>query len=162
MSQFGQTLFGGGRLMRLCLTMAVLIFAITMPLLMDNWTLKRGLLMAGLELPCAAMLGGFWLPPRWSHRSFRLLTALIFLAYAAYLVDEFYHSKHLFHFTGHRHGASPFGALMGFICIGLPCLWYTVFGRFTYHPTPPDSEAIEEEETEITETTEAGDEGGTK
>jgi len=140
MSQFGQTLFGGGRLMRLILTVAVLLFAALMPLAVDGWTLKRGLVMAALELMCAALVAGFWLPPQWRHRACRLLTALVFLAYAAYLIDELFFSSRPFHFWGHHRGASPFKALMGFICIGLPCLWHTLFGRFTLHEPPPPAE----------------------
>jgi len=137
--------------MRLILTVAVLLFAVVMPLLIDGWTVKRALLMAALEVVCMTMLGGFWLPPPWRHRSCRLLTALVFLAYAAYLIDELFFSSRPFHFWGHRRGASPFQALMGFICIGLPCFWYTLFGRFTLHEPPPADEGDDWEEAEAEE-----------
>ena len=161
MSQFGQTLFGGGRLMRLILTLALLLFAAVMPLAVDDWTLKRGLFMAGLELMCIALVTGFWLPPRWRQRAFRLLTALVFLAYAAYVIDEFFFSQKPFHFIGHHRGASPFSALMGFLCIGVPCLWYTLFGRFTLHEPPPpaadEGDDWDEEEAEEAEENKAVD-----
>ena len=162
MSQLGQTLFGGGRLMRVILTVAVLLFAVVMPLLIDGWTVKRGLLMGALEVVCMTMLGGFWLPPPWNYRASRVLTALVFLAYAAYVIDELFFSPRLFHFWGHHRGATPFQALMGFICIGLPCFWYTLFGRFTLHEPPPpaedegddwdEEEAEEAEENKVNDT----------
>jgi hypothetical protein len=33
--------------------------------------------------------------------------------------------------SGSRAESSPRNAILGFIVIGLPCMWYTIFGRFT-------------------------------
>ena len=140
MSKFGQTLFGGGGFIRWALTPFVFIFAIVMPLIIDEWTLTRVLLIAGMELMCIALLAGFWLPRRIGHFAFRVVAGLVFLAYAAYVVDEFFFTKTPFTVTGRRSDASPFNALLGLIFIGLPSLLYSLLGRFSLRPPPSDPE----------------------
>jgi hypothetical protein len=65
----------------------------------------------------------FW----WAARS---VTAIVFAAYAAYLIDEFFLSGRPFAPTP-RSVASPWNSLLGFLAIGLPALWYTLFGKFS-------------------------------
>ena len=136
MSTFGTTLFGGSRFMRWTLTPLVLLFAIVMPLVVEQWTLGKIAMIGGMELVCLTLLAGFWLPPRLGHWAFRILTALVFLAYASYLIHEFCFSGQPFRLTGRRSEASPRNALLGFVIIGLPCLWYTIKGRFSLRPDP--------------------------
>jgi hypothetical protein len=136
MSKFGRTLFGGGGFIRWALSPFVVLFAVLMPLCIDEWTFGRVVLMTGMELMCFCLLAGFWLPPRIGFFAFRVLAGLVFLAYAAYLVDEFVFSKKPFTVTGRRSDASPFNALLGFILIGGPSLMFAVLGRFSFHPPP--------------------------
>ncbi len=136
MNAFGQTLFGGSRFIRWALTPFVLLFAVVMPLLIEEWTLTRIAVMGSVELVCLALLAGFWLPPRFGRWAFRVVAALVFLAYAAYVVDEFFFSHARFAISGRRSQPSPFNALLGFIIIGLPSLWYAVRGRFTLREEP--------------------------
>jgi hypothetical protein len=140
MSNFGQTLFGGSRFVKWLLTPVVLLFAAVMPLAIETWTLPRVALMAGMELMCLALLAGFWLPRRIGQWAFRALTGLVFLAYAGYLVHEFFFTHAHFRISGMRGKASPSGALFGFVIIGLPSLWYAMFGRFTLRPPVPPEE----------------------
>jgi len=142
MSRFGQTLFGNSKFITWTLSPFVLIFAIFMPLLIDGWTPLRVVLAVGMELMCAALLAGFWLPARIGHWAFRGLAGLIFLAYAAYVVYElFFNTPSII--SGRRSEPSPFNALLGFLLIGLPSLWYSALGRFTLRQ-PPESEINED------------------
>jgi hypothetical protein len=141
MNSFGQTLFGGSAFVRRALSPFIILFAILMPVSIEKWTPIAVGLMVAAEILCLALLAGFWLPARIGRRAFRVVTALVFLIYAGYLFDEV-KSSH-WHWSRHR-GHSPFGALAGFICIGLPCLWFTLKGRLTILPEP-SAEKIGEE-----------------
>jgi hypothetical protein len=140
MSQFGQTLFGGGGWMRWVLSPFVLLFAIFMPLALDDWTPIKVVIMAGMELMCLSLLAGFWLPARIGHWGFRLLAGLVFLAYAAYLVDELRLMDGTRSFSGRRSQASPLNAFLGLVIIGLPALWYAWRGYFGTSPEQLEAE----------------------
>lgn len=140
MSKFGQTLFGGSPFIRWALTPFVLIFAISLPLLMEDWTPTKVALFIGVELVCLTLLAGFWLPPRLGHWAFRGLAGLVFFAYAAYLVHEFAFTDTPFKASSWRGEASPYNALLGFIVIGLPSLWFALRGRFTLRAEPSEEE----------------------
>ena len=99
-------------------------------------------LAVGMELMCAALLAGFWLPARIGHWAFRGLAGLIFLTYAAYVVYELFFTNTPFKISGRHSAASPFNALLGFLLIGLPGLWYSALGRFTLRQ-PPEPEINE-------------------
>lgn len=90
MSRFGETLFGGGGFVRWALSPFVLLFAVVMPLVIDEWTFGRALLIGGMELMCFCLLASFWLPPRIGFRAFRILAGMVALAYAYYLVEQFF------------------------------------------------------------------------
>jgi hypothetical protein len=117
---------------RWALSPFVLIFAVSMPLLMDNWTVKGTVMLAGLELVCLALLAGFWLPTRWGLWAFRILAAVVFVAYAAYVVDTLWLSK-----------GREYQSLVGLLVVGLPCLWFALKGRFSLRaaPSPEELEA---------------------
>jgi len=139
MSQFGRTLFGASGFIRWTLTPFVLIFAVFMPLLLDEWTPTRISLMAGMELICAALLAGFWLPPRFGRWAFRIVAALVFLAYSAYLIHELAFGNRSL--STSTNGASPLRAVMGFVVIGIPSLWFALKGRFSV-AAPPAPEQL--------------------
>jgi hypothetical protein len=134
MSQFGQTLFGGSRFVRWVLSPFILLFALFMPLLLEDWNATRIVLMTGMELACLALLAGFWLPARWSSWAFRGLAALIFLGYGAYAIDAVFLTK----------GSPQYNALIGFVVVGMPSLWFALKGRFSLH-APPSEEELEAE-----------------
>jgi hypothetical protein len=155
MSKFGQTLFGGGGFIRWTLSPFVLLFAVVMPLVIDEWTFGRVGLIVCMELMCVSLLAGFWLPPRIGFWAFRFLAGMVALAYAAYLVDEFFVGNRPFTVTGQRSDASPFNALLGFLVIGVPSLLFAVLGRFSLRPPPepePDEHTTESDDDAASET----------
>ena len=77
MSKFGQTLFGVGGFIRWALSPFVLLFAVVMPLVIDEWTFGRAVLIGGMELMCFCLLAGFWLPPRIGFSAFRVLAGMV-------------------------------------------------------------------------------------
>lgn len=143
MSAFGQTLFGGSRFVRWALSPFVLLFAVVMPFLVEKWTLKLGGMIAGMEFLCLALLAGFWLPARIGRWAFRSLAGAVFLIYAGYLIDQFFISDAPFRLVESRAETSPRNALLGFVIIGLPALWYALFGRFTLREPQRETEIME-------------------
>jgi hypothetical protein len=141
---FTQTLFRGSPFLRWALTPFLLLFAVVMPLLLDNWTPGALAVMIGMELMCLSLLAGFWLPARIGQWAFRILAALVFLAYAAYLIHAFFFTHTPFKLAERRSEASPRNALLGFVLIGLPCLWFALKGRFTILPEPSPEQLIAE------------------
>jgi cyanate permease len=149
MSKFGQILFAGGGFIRWALSPFVLLFAVLMPLLIEEWTLDRTVLMVVMELMCFCLLAGFWLPPRIGFLAFRFLAGMVAVAYAAYLVHEFFFTDKPFTVSGRRSNASPFGAILGFLFIGVPSLLFAVLGRFSLRPPrelAPDDRIIESDD----------------
>ena len=76
----------------------------------------------------------------------RIVTGLIALAYAYYVLDEC-----ILNFDGDwgfgETGASPKNAILGFIVFGLPCALYTIFGGFGLsEPEGPDDEGPDGED----------------
>jgi NADH:ubiquinone oxidoreductase subunit 5 (subunit L)/multisubunit Na+/H+ antiporter MnhA subunit len=135
-----RSMFGASGFVRWSLSPLVLLFAILMPLLIEEWTTTRIVLMAGMELAAIALLAGFWLPARIGRWAFRTLAALIFLAYAGYLIHEFFFTDKQFKIVQNRGEASPRNALLGFIVIGVPSLIYALLGRFTLKAPEPEAE----------------------
>lgn len=140
MNKSGLNALGAMRSWRWVLSPALLLFAIVMPLLTESWTLKQVVLMAGVELICACLLGALWLSGHLREVALRGLAWLVFLAYAAYLVDRVWFSSEPFQAWEPRSKASPRNALLGFLIIGLPCLWFAVLGRWTIHPGNPEQQ----------------------
>ncbi len=102
-----------------------------MPFLIPGWTPTAVAITVGIEIMCLALLTGFWLPARFGHWALRMLAGLVFLAYFSYLIHEFFFSEAPFKVVEERGKASPRNALLGLTLIGLPCLWFSLFGRFT-------------------------------
>jgi len=144
MSHFGGTLFGSSPFIRWALSPFILLFVILMPLCVEKWTSTALLITAGMEALCLALLAGFWLPARIGHWAFRLVAALVFLAYTSYLVHEFFFTDAPLRFSGPRSQASPRNALLGYFIIGLPCFWYALKGRFTLGPQPSGAQLAAE------------------
>ncbi len=81
----------------------------------------------------------FW----WATRAF---TAVVFALSTSYLVYEIFFSEHPFVLFQTRGEASPRNALLFFISMGLPSLWYTLYGRTSLSPEKPPAESAPEEE----------------
>lgn len=130
MSGFLETLFGGSRFVRWAITPALLLTLVVVPLCIPAWNPTRVVLMVGFELAGGCLVAGLWCPPRISRRLFRCVTGLVFVAYTAYLADQVVIRGKPLRPGGESGEASAFNALRGFLLIGLPCLWFTVTGRF--------------------------------
>jgi hypothetical protein len=107
-----------------------MLFIVLMPFLIEGWTPERIVLMVAMELTGILLIMGLYNPRRFNW-AVRGVTTLVFLAYLVYLVDEMRINGFRFTLAGRRSEASSRNALIGFIVIGLPCLWYSLLGRFT-------------------------------
>jgi hypothetical protein len=67
----------------------------------------------------------FW----WASRA---VGALIFLAYAAYLIAMIAENGGNVAITPRKAEPSAFNALCGLVAFGLPALWFALFGRLTF------------------------------
>lgn len=125
----GDIAFGGSRFIFWCLAPVLLINSIATPFLLGDWNPTKVIVTTAwcacslLAIPAIYDARRFW----WAARS---VTAIIFLAYLAYVVYEFFIDKDNDTFTGRRGESNPVNAVLGFVVIGLPCLWYTLLGRF--------------------------------
>lgn len=129
----GDVVFGGSRFIFWALAPLLLISGITTPFLLDDWNPTKIIVTAAwcvcslLAIPAIYDARSFW----WAARG---VTGIIFLAYLAYVVDEFFLDDGDDTFTGARSETNPLNAVLGLAIIGLPCLWYTLLGRFRLRP----------------------------
>ena len=111
----------------------MLFGAVIVPLAISEWTSTR--------IAFAVVWVAFWILATfavydvrrfwWATRS---VTGVIFASYAGYLIYEWFFSNDPFVLSQSRAEASPRNALFGFFLVGLPCLYYTLFGRTTLKP----------------------------
>lgn len=106
--------------MRWVLSPLLVIFAVMMPLLIEEWTPAGVAIMVMMEFICVAARAGFWLPKGIREWGFRGCAGAVFLLYAAYLLNEWIFTDKPFRMAERRSEASPRNALLGFIIIGLP------------------------------------------
>jgi hypothetical protein len=131
MSKFGKTLFGGSRFIFRALAPVLLFCAAVLPFLVSEWTAPRVIFVSLVEVLLFSLTLGLYDPLRFSWAT-RCVSGVVFCAYLAYVVDEtFLSGVSAGGASGSRPGPSPWKAMAGFIAIGLPCLWYTMFGRFS-------------------------------
>jgi hypothetical protein len=100
-----------------------------LPVVIDQWTIGRVCGVAGVWLFCGLLLAGFWLPPRWGYWAFRAFGGLVFVAYAAYAVNQVVFGDQPIRLFGSKSEMSSRNALLGLIVFGLPGLWYALLGR---------------------------------
>jgi len=105
---------------------------VALPLASQAFTTKTVLFLIGIELLGLFLLVGLWSKGRLQNIAFRAVAGSVVAAYAAYLIYELCFSGKPFTLDGARSEASPKNAILGFLVIGLPCLWFTLFGRFTF------------------------------
>jgi hypothetical protein len=131
MSRFGKTLFSGSRLIFWSLAPILGLIALVLPFLVRKWNASSIFWVTSTEILLVTLCLSLNNPVRFRWAS-RCVTAVVFCAYLAYLIEEvFWSGKNLMD-TGDRSEASPANAILGFIAIGLPCLWYALLGRFTF------------------------------
>ena len=137
MSVFGETLFGGSSFVRRALSPFLILFAIVIPLFVPRWSPTAALVVVSIDLACVALLLGFWAPTRISRPAYRVVAAIVGLFYAGYLVGELAWGHDRLRMAGSRAEPSLRNACLAFVAIGVPCLWYAVFGRFRDPPIRP-------------------------
>jgi hypothetical protein len=124
---FGKVLFGGSRFIFRALSPFLVLFVVIMTLTVDTSSAERIILLIGLDAAAVLLIFAlydnrrFW----WAARG---VTAIVFMAYLAGLVDEILRFKAWK--TTLQSMESPLSAIDGFIVIGIPSLFYTVLGRF--------------------------------
>ncbi len=121
MGQFGEVLFSGSRFIFRALFPFLILFAIIMTLTVDQWSTERAILVVGADALALLLVLALYSPTRfwWAARG---VTAIVFALYLAYFIDEV-HNGNLFK-------NSWWHASDGLFVIGVPCLLYTIFGRF--------------------------------
>ena len=109
---------------------ALLLFAISIPVMMDQWTLGRALLVTGLSTTAVLYAGALAWPSRlrWAGRA---VAGLVFVFYAIYAIDQWFFSEAPFVLVEPRSSASPRNALLGLLVIGVPSLIYALRRRTT-------------------------------
>jgi hypothetical protein len=126
---FGDIAFSGSRFIFWCLA-PILGACAAVPLLLDDWNTTKVIAAAGWSACCTLAIPAIYDSRRfwWAARG---VTAINFFCYLSYLISEAVLSGGSFTPT-RRSDASPYNSVVGFIVIGLPALWYTLFGRFTF------------------------------
>jgi len=109
---------------------ALLLFAISIPLMMDEWTLGRTLVVIGLSATALFYAAALAWPRRlrWVGRA---VAGMVFVFYAIYAIDQLFFSDAPFRLVEAKSNASPRNALLGLLIIGLPALIYALKGRTT-------------------------------
>ena len=127
MAKVGDVLFSGSRFIFWGASPFLLLFAIILPLMPGPWSATSIALVSGLDATALLLILALYDPKRfwWAGRS---ATGIVFVAFVAYLADEISSGKP-WRF-GPRSEDSPVNALLGLLFIGLPCLRYTLLGRF--------------------------------
>jgi hypothetical protein len=97
-----------------------------MALTVDSWTLSAPVvLVSGLDLAVLLLVVALYDPQRFNWAA-RGVTGIVFLAFVAYLIDELLSGKS-WRFGTRR---ETLEALLGLLIVGLPCLRYSLVGRF--------------------------------
>jgi hypothetical protein len=97
----------------------------------------------------------------------RIVTGIIAFGYGWYVVDQcIINFSGSWGWGGPKSGTTPINSILGFIVFGLPCLIYTIFGRFTVRREPdfdPDLEAFDDDDDDDDECDQAdqGEQAGT-
>lgn len=102
--------------------------AAAVPLLLD---MRSGLQLAvgaTWSALCLLLVVASWDPRRFKWAA-RIVTGAVFVAYLAYLIHELVFTDKPIDPRVRRSQPSPWNAILGFTIVGVPCLWYSLFGR---------------------------------
>jgi hypothetical protein len=125
--KFGDVLFNGSRFIFWALSPILLLFVLYMTFTEDTWSATSVVLISSLDVSALLLIlmlynrKRFW----WAGRG---VTGIVFVAYLAYFGAELLSGKRWR--LGPESETTPLNALLGLIFIGLPCLRYTIVGRF--------------------------------
>ena len=131
MSGTFKALFGGSRFVRWTLLPCIVAAALVIGLDMDVWRSERAWIYACVEAALVLLYLAIGWPEHY-HWAGRVLCGGVFLAYAGYLVYEFWLHPEGLQPTVSRSRPSAWNAIRGLIAFGLPSLWYALRGRFGF------------------------------
>jgi len=135
MPRFGDTLYSGSRFIFWSLGPVLFLGGLSF-LGLAVWAFPGAgqatrLGLAFLGLFCLACVPVLYDPTRFRPAS-RLLTGIVFLAYLGYFTNQWaWHADDL-GLGKPQNVPTPLNAAKGLLVIGLPCLWWTLFGRFSF------------------------------
>ncbi|HSI15019.1 MAG TPA: hypothetical protein VK961_23405 [Chthoniobacter sp.] len=139
MSRFGKTVFSGSPFLfwtlgPCCLLCAIFFGFFTYATTRDHDVAKA---VVGGVLTIISLCGVLVLfnPTRFSWAG-RVVTGSIFAAYVFYAFHEIFVLRHPWSWGGSRGATTPVNSLLGLFFIGGPCLWYTLFKRFSLKKEP--------------------------
>jgi hypothetical protein len=147
MSQFGNTLFSGSRFIFWSLAPILLVGGLSF-LGLAFWVFPAGgqtsrLGLALLGLFCLICIPVLYDPKRFWLAS-RVVTGIVFLGYLAYFISEWVWHAEDIGLGKPRSASTPLNATRGLLVIGLPCLWWTMFGRFSVRPSSASDQRASE------------------
>jgi hypothetical protein len=127
-NQFGRTLFSGSRFIFWSLAPFLVLFAVVMPLSITEWNVTRVILITVMDAAALLLVIGLYNTKRfwWALRG---VTMIVFFGYLAMLIDELIHGDTTV--KGLLRGESPLEVIKTFIGVAIPCLLYTLLGRFS-------------------------------
>lgn len=129
MSEFGKTLFGGSRFIFWALAPFLLLFAVGFPFWMAEWTLASIAAAVVFESLMLLLLPALYDPQRFRWAA-RAVAALVFCVTLAYFVAQLYARRQPPLQADGQAQPSLDNAMTALITFGLPCLWFSVFGRW--------------------------------
>jgi hypothetical protein len=144
MSRFGTTLFSGSRFIFWSLGPILLLGGLTF-LGLAAWAFPGGgqasrVGLAVLGLFCLLGIPVLYDPSRFWVAS-RVMTGAVFLAYLGYFISEWVWHAGDIGVDKPRGAPTPLNATLGLLAIGLPCLLWTLVGRFSWRQAPGSDQA---------------------
>jgi cell division protein FtsW (lipid II flippase) len=133
MSNFGRTLFGGSRFIFWCVGPLSLLCGLgcvigaPFALAAKDWKAGTALVLLGI---CGVCLFLALLNSKRFLWAARVVTGIVALCYVLYFAETYFVEKQSLTPSQKKSEATPWNAIMGFVVIGLPCIWFTVRGRF--------------------------------
>jgi hypothetical protein len=154
MSRFGETLFNGSRFIFWCLGPLFLLVALLLLYVAYTLLVNGNTQLCGVSLIAAVICGCFFLALLNGRRFWwaaRAVTASVFAGYLWYVVDTWLIHPQPLDVGARRSSVTPWNAILGLVIIGLPCLSYTIHGRFRlralgqqHAPEPPERDFTQE------------------
>ena len=117
-------LFNGSRFIFWTLAPILVLFALSFPFLVVEWSHLVVALVAVIDAIALLLAVGLYNPQR-NEWALRMITGLVFTAYVAYLVVEVRSGRPLL-LTGSKREESLRNALLGLLLIGWPCIKFTL------------------------------------
>ena len=144
-NQFGKTLFSGSRFIFWSLSPCLVLFAIVMPLSITEWNVARIILVTVMDVAALLLVIGLYNTKKFWW-ALRVVTAIVFCGYLMLLIDELLHGDT----TINRllRGDSPVEVIKTFIGVGIPCILYTLLGRFSRREATKNKNTVVEGHSE--------------